>query len=517
MSFDPWGATSAVQSHPRLEDRASGPEDADRLASFAWELSAWLAGAPRGELGALARVITVLLATDLAPVRAACRGLALMAVEAGARAAAALWRVLGQAPESAPEPEEPDAGEPGETEGAGQGAAGLPDASGDGEDTTEPERDAEPSEGPSEPLEAHDDEAGGEDVTDLLEQLLGVDAADDPELDGLSARLQQGGDGVLDDLEGAGDDAMEGAMAAEALQRAVERVAPGVGWGVAPGSVERALLANMTTLAELIDRLPELGELASILGRAEAAGTTTGVGDGGGEEVVGVRVGGEVALALPSELGLLGDPDTEDLFYLRFSERRLVSLELAGGGLHGAARPEKRGPVIACIDTSGSMTGGPEVMAKALVLAICRTVLPQRRAVHLLAFGATDELSEVRLSSGAAGLERLLAFLARGFRGGTDFDTPLVRAMELLEERELQRADVLVVTDGWARARREVEDRVNRVREQQGLRVWTVLMGGSHSRFTVERFSDHIWHLDPDQATSVRLVRDVTDNLGRRI
>ena len=74
-----------------------------------------------------------------------------------------------------------------------------------------------------------------------------------------------------------------------------------------------------------------------------------------------------------------GDEATEDLFYMRLLERRLVSLELTGGGDEGVAQGDRRGPVIACIDTSASMEGPPELAAKALVLAVCRKVIPRGR------------------------------------------------------------------------------------------------------------------------------------------
>ena len=100
---------------------------------------------------------------------------------------------------------------------------------------------------------------------------------------------------------------------------------------------------------------------------------------------------GEVATALPGELALLGDEDTEDLFYQRLLDRRLVSLELTGAGDEGVAMGDRRGPVIACIDTSASMEGAPELAAKALVLAVCRKVIPKGRVVHLILFGGPGE------------------------------------------------------------------------------------------------------------------------------
>ena len=259
------------------------------------------------------------------------------------------------------------------------------------------------------------------------------------------------------------------------------------------------MLERLEQLTHLLQELDALRDLADALGRLEDATEREGRRQGGREEVVGVTLSGEVAHALPGELALLGDGDTEDLFYQRLLERRLVSLELTGTGDEGRAQGDRRGPVIACIDTSASMEGPPELAAKALVLAVCRKVIPKGRVVHLILFGGPGERTEIRLRRGLGGLEGMLAFLERSFHSGTDFDGPLLRAMDLLEESELEFADVLVVTDGLCRARPDVIDRVREVREQTGLRVWSVVLGYRDTR-GVDPFSDEVLQLDPTDA-----------------
>ena len=269
-----------------------------------------------------------------------------------------------------------------------------------------------------------------------------------------------------------------------------------MGWSSAPGRLETTLLEHLDGLSTLLDRLHELRELADRLGRLEEASRRRGPTEGGREEVVGVRLGGDFANALPSELALLADPDTEDLFYQRFLERRLVTLELEGAGDEGVASGDRRGPVIACIDTSASMAGAPEQAAKALVLALCRRVVPQGRLVHLILFGGPGERHEIRIRRGLGGLEGLIAFLQLSFQSGTDFDGPLLRAMDLLEEQELRAADVLVVTDGLCRANRKVVDRVEEVRHALGVRVWSVVLGKRDVE-GVAPFSDEVHRVDP--------------------
>ncbi|MEN0064915.1 MAG: VWA domain-containing protein [Myxococcota bacterium] len=500
-----------VVRHPAIVGLGVSDLDQRRIDAFAVDLARWLWGRPRTELGPLAHVITIVAQREFRATRQICKERPLMAVEASARATAALWPWLRDL-------EPPPAEDSGESDSF--------------EDEEETEVDDEPLP-PSPPEEEEDSESDEPESSDEEEEdgspnwLDELPLGDDPDLDNLIERFRALTEATNEDDEGSAGDAEEqaaqmltpiadaaaqGAIETDRVARQLERFLPGIGWSSAPGQLELTLLERLDQLASLLESLGELQDLADALGRLEDATEREGRQEGGREEVVGVRLGGEVSTALPGELALLGDPDTEDLFYQRLLERRLVSLELTGTGDEGRAMGDRRGPVIACIDTSASMEGPPELAAKALVLAVCRKVIPKGRTVHLILFGGPGEQSEIRLRRGLGGLEGMLAFLQRSFHSGTDFDGPLLRAMDLLEEQELEFADVLVVTDGLCRAAESVVDRVAEVRAQTGLRVWSVVLGHRDAR-GVEPFSDDVLMLDPTEAAQASgFVR----RLGRR-
>jgi uncharacterized protein with von Willebrand factor type A (vWA) domain len=260
---------------------------------------------------------------------------------------------------------------------------------------------------------------------------------------------------------------------------------------VASRPVRAFVLEDVHRFATLVAKLPDLAALADALGRSDAAEAREGPLDGGSEEVVGVTLSGDVARALPAELALLGDPSTEDLFYARYAEHRLMSLELAGSGLDGRADGGRRGPIIACVDASASMDGAPELVAKGLVLAVARRALRQRRDVHVLLFGGRGQRLERRLRPGPSAVRGLLDLLASTFDGGTDFDGPLLRALDLLDERPMARADLLVLTDGQAAAAPAVVRRVAEARARHGARVVSVVIGG-RAFDGVAPFSDEV-------------------------
>jgi uncharacterized protein with von Willebrand factor type A (vWA) domain len=148
---------------------------------------------------------------------------------------------------------------------------------------------------------------------------------------------------------------------------------------------------------------------------------------------------------------------------------------------HRGAPPEpealERGPIVLCLDTSGSMQGGPENVAKAVVIAALRAAHEAGRGCKLIAFGGPDELLERDLGAGAAGLDALLDVMGHGFDGGTDIQTPIERAIERVHEACWRSADLLIVTDGEFGCVRATLDRLDEARARFGLRVQGVLVG----------------------------------------
>lgn len=206
----------------------------------------------------------------------------------------------------------------------------------------------------------------------------------------------------------------------------------------------------------------------------------------------GIHRSDRIARMLPSEAMLLGHPKLRLLWHARRAERTLLSYEdddrMSEVRLHQAPVQQPRagtqpatkavaGPFLLCVDTSGSMQGGAEAVAKAVVLEAMRTAHAHQRACHVFAFGGTDEVLELELSLDTAGIGRLTDFLGQAFRGGTDICGPLERVLAKMEEARWQRADLLIATDGEFGATPEVAARLDAVKQALGLRVQGVLIG----------------------------------------
>ena len=136
------------------------------------------------------------------------------------------------------------------------------------------------------------------------------------------------------------------------------------------------------------------------------------------------------------------------------------------------------GPIILCLDTSGSMMGARETVAKAMVLECMRQAKSQQRQCYLYSFSGPGDCQELELKVTGKGVSQLLEFLAGSFHGGTDVDEPFIRALSRLDEEAWSNADILLVTDGEIRPPdEEMLADLNAAKEEMGLKVHGLLVG----------------------------------------
>ena len=255
-------------------------------------------------------------------------------------------------------------------------------------------------------------------------------------------------------------------------------------WDSSRGAWEEANWDALEAAAGKLSTLPELDRLAEILGRSRTVTerrttvrvrrqvTRRPVGLGK-SEVTGVTFGDDLSSLLPSEVALLADPDTEDLLFAKLAHKELLQLDYRRERVvehvrfHPVRETEEvvvpRGPLILCVDTSGSMLGESEQVAKAMTLALARRLLADRRPLHVIAF--STETRSLALSPDQVDLTGLCAFLGGSFHGGTDLRAALEESLRLLETQELRYADVLVISD--FRVPKIADRFVTRIKRQQ--------------------------------------------------
>ena len=304
-------------------------------------------------------------------------------------------------------------------------------------------------------------------------------------------------------------------------------------WDALRGLLRSTEWREVLRIRALIERLPELARILRALGRARptdellessqalqavveqaevqrSVARRVRVPDLPGE-TRGVQRSGRIARMLPAEAMLLGHPRLRLVWHARRAERTLLAYEDDDHLQEDCLRPApvlrpiqrpaperrlERGPMLVCVDTSGSMQGGAEAVAKAVVLEAVRCAHAQRRACRVYAFGGLDEVVEMELGVDAEGVGRLARFLGQGFGGGTDICGPLERAIARLDEAGWELADLLIASDGEFGATPALAARVGAARRERGLRVQGILIGDRETIGLLELADDIHWVRD---------------------
>ena len=280
-----------------------------------------------------------------------------------------------------------------------------------------------------------------------------------------------------------------------------------------------ALLVHLQPLAELIRSLgrsvhdPARDPAPQPIARPAAARVAlrmrkTRLPDAPGE-LKGIRHSDRIERMLGSEAQQIRHPVLHKLWRARLAESRLLTYEseavlfeqvpdpdAASHERAAAPLPEvlERGPIILCIDTSGSMKGAPENIAKAVALEALRVAQHERRGCVLIAFGGPGELIERELGASRDGLNALLDLMGQAFDGGTDVQTPIERAIERVRESRWRSADLLIVSDGEFGCTGATLAQLDAARSELGLRVQGVLVGDRETLGLLDT-CDHIFWL----------------------
>lgn len=192
------------------------------------------------------------------------------------------------------------------------------------------------------------------------------------------------------------------------------------------------------------------------------------------KEVFGIHHSNELERVLTNELVNLENEELEYLFYSRYLEESLLAFELSGKFKENTNK-KIRGPIIACLDTSGSMSGAPISKAKSLFLLIMKILKKENRSLYLILFGDAGNIEEICITSEME-TRKLLMFLNKGFGGGTNFETPLIRAIEIIEEQwDYNKADILMITDGASNISFDFKTYLLQKKIELNFNIYTVL------------------------------------------
>jgi uncharacterized protein with von Willebrand factor type A (vWA) domain len=153
-----------------------------------------------------------------------------------------------------------------------------------------------------------------------------------------------------------------------------------------------------------------------------------------------------------------------------------------------------KGPIVVCVDNSGSMSGDRETWSKAVALALLEIATMQKRGFACIHFGGqSDALEIIEIERGEKDILNKAIKVAEFFlnAGGTAFEPALSQALELISKQSFRKADVVFITDGNAPIGPKFLSGFLESKKSKEFRVFGVLIQ-SHNTETLKKFSDEI-------------------------
>jgi len=293
-------------------------------------------------------------------------------------------------------------------------------------------------------------------------------------------------------------------------------------WDMSKGRWQKAGFDLLKKYADLLEKDKPLQELAETLGRARQAEQeweeeiftelverkAWQAEPAGKAEVVGLHESDDLSAMLPAEAAYLAAPGLELVFYKKFAEKKLQTFQFQAPQAQKESlqktRPKAKerikGPFIICVDTSGSMHGTPETVAKTLCFALLKIAIRDKRECFLISF--STGLQVLSLKEFKYNLDKLMEFLAMSFHGGTDAEPALHKALEMLETKDYEKADVIMVSDFVMPALGDEIKRQIAENQKKGTKFHSLTIGASGSEQVAASF-DHNWLYKADNQDGI--------------
>jgi uncharacterized protein with von Willebrand factor type A (vWA) domain len=272
---------------------------------------------------------------------------------------------------------------------------------------------------------------------------------------------------------------------------------PGRTWDHSLRALHREYFGNLEKYASILRKSSDLHKILEQVGRIELeyGSKKMNLSPYSRSEVHSVTFSGDIQTLLPAEAVKLKNPLLRRKFYADMLEGKLLTYQLKGENWNSDTAGKKRkGPVIALVDTSASMRGGPELLAKAVLLAVAKRMLKENRDVKVILFSSRWQTVEIELTNKKRMGKEFLEFLKFTFGGGTDFNTALHAGLKTMKnEKAFEGADLLFLTDGISElSERPLIREWNEIKATRRARIFSLIIGNCDAG-GLEQVSDHTY------------------------
>lgn len=303
-------------------------------------------------------------------------------------------------------------------------------------------------------------------------------------------------------------------------------------WDLSKGNLKDVDIDLLNQWISFLDSNKEIKDLCDILGRVrqyfdsssrekiyKTCNIKSYIPDiNSKEEISGIRLGNEIQHLIPSELSLIKDEDLSILFDLKFLENKLMCFDFHGQSEimketeiieEVEVTKENKGPIILCIDTSGSMHGTPENVAKAISLTLSSQAISEERDCLLINFSTNIEVLEINKMDS---IDTIFDFLKKSFYGGTDVLPALNYALEKIETDKYKDGDILIISDFILEDIPE-EIKKNILKSKlNGNKFYSISIGDLFLNNRLRDIFDTQWVYNP-RNTTIEIFKEINNNL----
>ena len=244
---------------------------------------------------------------------------------------------------------------------------------------------------------------------------------------------------------------------------------------------------SLYDLARLIGRAGDNPERSSS-GRFQTASKS---------DINGITTGDNLTAMLPSEVALLSDRSTEIIFYSRYAGKKLQLFSSASSGATVQSSRHENGPIIICVDMSGSMKGEPLTVARTMATALCIIARRERRDVLVIKY--SDDWSVMLVKGIASQLQQLESFLSVASLGGNNENGMFEWLFDVVlpSMKEFSTADTLCISDfGWMPIEKSIQNKIER-EKQKGMKFYGLNIGSSFGLEMMESYPMNELGADP--------------------
>ncbi|WP_146637869.1 vWA domain-containing protein [Spiroplasma clarkii] len=174
--------------------------------------------------------------------------------------------------------------------------------------------------------------------------------------------------------------------------------------------------------------------------------------------------------------------------------------------------PLEQGKFIICIDTSSSMEGAGEYIAKALAIAVAKVALKEHRDIVFVNF-ANQDVEEFTIDGLNVNIKKMLEFLAKSFYGKTNAKPAFQKVIDKMKTENFKRADLLMISDFMMDTIPDsTRALVNELKENYN-RFHSLVVGTMPNVETQEVF-DNVMYYDPnDPFATQQIVKSLNETL----